>query len=148
MDTKQIQELVHILQHSDLQVLEIDDRDLHIRMERACAPAAMAPQPLQAVAVAPVAAPAAPAAIEDTVDFNDLFEVKAIMAGVFYAASSPEEQPFATVGAKVKKGDTLCIIEAMKLMNEITAERDGEIVDVCVRNGDIVEYGQTLFKLY
>ena len=59
-----------------------------------------------------------------------------------------EEKPFVKVGSKVKKGDTLCIIEAMKLMNEITAEQDGEIVDICVKSGEVVEYSQTLFKIF
>ncbi len=83
-----------------------------------------------------------------TVDFNHVTEVKSPMVGVFYAAPSPDAEPFVQVGSKVKKGDVLCIIEAMKLMNEITAEQDGEIVDICVQNGDVVEYGQTLFKIF
>ena len=69
------------------------------------------------------------------------------MVGVFYASPSPSDPPFVTVGSKVKKGDVLCIIEAMKLMNEITAEEDGEIIDICTANGSVVEYGQILFKL-
>ena len=73
--------------------------------------------------------------------------VKAPMVGVFYAAPSPEEKPYVHVGDKVKKGDTLCIIEAMKLMNEITAEQDGEIAQVCIEDGELVEFGQTLFVL-
>ena len=69
-------------------------------------------------------------------------------SGVFYAAPSPDSPPFVTVGTKVKKGDILRIIEAMKLMNEIAAETDGEIVDICVQNGEIVEFGQTMFKIF
>ena len=69
------------------------------------------------------------------------------MVGVFYAAASPDEEPFVSVGDKVKKGDVLCIIEAMKLMNEITADSDGEIVQVCAENEQVVEYGQTLFVI-
>ena len=69
------------------------------------------------------------------------------MVGVFYASPSPTDPPFVTVGSKVKKGDVLCIIEAMKLMNEITAEEDGEIIDICAGNGSVVEYGQILFKM-
>ena len=100
---------------------------------------------------APVAAPAAPApapaAEETNVDFNRTREIKSPMVGVFYAAPSPDAKPFVEVGSKVKKGDVVCIVEAMKLMNEISAEFDGEVVDICVHNGDVVEYGQTLFKL-
>ena len=69
------------------------------------------------------------------------------MVGVFYCSSSPEARPFVTAGSVIKKGDVLCIIEAMKLMNEIQAETDGQIVDICVSNGDVVEFGQTLFKI-
>ena len=74
-------------------------------------------------------------------------EIKSPMVGVFYASPSPDAAPFVQVGSKVKKGDVVCIIEAMKLMNELTADMDGEVVDVCVNNGDVVEYGQPLFKL-
>jgi acetyl-CoA carboxylase biotin carboxyl carrier protein len=69
------------------------------------------------------------------------------MVGVYYSSFSPDVDPFVTVGSKIKKGDTLCIIEAMKLMNEIHAEYDGEIMDVCVENGDVVEFSQVLFKI-
>ena len=69
------------------------------------------------------------------------------MVGVFYTSSAPEAEPYVTKGSQVKKGDVVCIIEAMKLMNEIAAEEEGQIVEVCAQNGQIVEYGQTLFKL-
>jgi acetyl-CoA carboxylase biotin carboxyl carrier protein len=78
----------------------------------------------------------------------DSFIVKAPLVGTYYSASSPESPTFAEVGKKVKKGDVLCIIETMKLMNEIIAEQDGEIVDICIKNGDIAEFGQVLFKMY
>ncbi len=73
--------------------------------------------------------------------------VKSPMVGVFYAKPAPDEKPFVTVGSRVEKGDVLCIIEAMKLMNEITADLEGEITEVCVSDGDIVEFGQPLFYL-
>ena len=76
----------------------------------------------------------------------DLTEVTSPFVGVFYSAPSPDSQPFVSIGAKVGKGDILCVIETMKLMNEIVAEQDGEIIDICVKNGDIVEYGQALCK--
>lgn len=74
-------------------------------------------------------------------------EIKSPMVGVFYTAASPEEAPFVSVGSRVKQGDVICIVEAMKLMNEIVAERDGEIVEICASNGEIVEYGQLLFRM-
>ena len=73
--------------------------------------------------------------------------VKSPMVGTFYASSSPEKDPFVKVGDKVHKGQVLCIIEAMKLMNEIESEYDGEIVEICVNNEDMVEYGTPLFKI-
>ncbi|MDF2557212.1 MAG: accB [Bacillales bacterium] len=81
------------------------------------------------------------------ISFNNLKEVKSPMVGVFYCAPSPDADAFVSIGSKVKKGDVLCIVEAMKLMNEITAEVDGEIADICVQNGQVVEYSQTLFKI-
>ena len=73
--------------------------------------------------------------------------VKSPMVGTFYSKSSPDAKPYVEVGSKVKKGDILCIVEAMKLMNEIESELDGEIVEVCVRDGEMVDYGRPLFKL-
>ena len=81
-------------------------------------------------------------------DFNKYRDIKSPMVGIFYAAPSPEAEPFIRVGDKVKKGDTLCIIEAMKLMNDVVAEEDGEIVEICVENGSLVEFGQVLFKIF
>jgi acetyl-CoA carboxylase biotin carboxyl carrier protein len=69
------------------------------------------------------------------------------MVGVFYTAPTPESEPYVKVGSTVKKGDVLCVIEAMKLMNEINSDQDGEIAEICAENGSVVEYGQTLFKL-
>ena len=74
-------------------------------------------------------------------------EIKSPMVGTFYASSSPKAEPFVKVGDKVKKGQVVCIIEAMKLMNEIESEFDGEVVEVCKNNEDMVEYGTTLFKI-
>ena len=74
--------------------------------------------------------------------------VKAPLVGTFYAAPGEEEAPFVQVGSKVEKGQILAIVEAMKLMNEYTAPQDGEVVDVCIHDGELVEYGQCLFKLY
>lgn len=73
--------------------------------------------------------------------------IKSPMVGVFYSSSSPEAKPFVQIGSKISIGDTVCIIEAMKLMNEVTADINGEIIDICVSNGDVVEYGQPLFKI-
>jgi len=74
-------------------------------------------------------------------------EIKSPMVGVFFAAPSPDSEPFVKIGDTVKKGDVLCILEAMKLMNEITAEQDGKITSICAENGDVVEFGQVLFNI-
>jgi len=134
-------------------VLEIEENDLRVRLEKGQTagvaqpvPAAL-PKPVPATL--PVETAPAPAPVADgTVDFNRLKEVKSPLVGIFYAAPSPGAEPFAGVGSRVKKGDVLCVVEAMKLMNEITADADGEVIDVCVQNGQVVEFGQILFKLY
>ncbi len=147
MNLKNIRELVRLLEHSNLTVLEVSEADTKIHLEKSPAPQqaqdlpVYKPQQQEAPAVA-IKAP------DGAVDFNNIIEIKSPMVGVYYSASSPDAKPFVSVGSKVKKGDVLCIIEAMKLMNEITAEVDGEIVDVCVENGQVVEYAQILFKVF
>ena len=93
----------------------------------------------------PAPAPAAPAAPAAAAQEGTL--VLSPTVGVFYAAASPDSKPFVEVGDQVKKGDTLCIIEAMKLMNEIPAEVDGTVAEICVGNGQVVEYNQPLFRI-
>lgn len=85
--------------------------------------------------------------LEKPQENQELKMVCSPMVGVFYDSPSPDAPPFVRVGSKVKKGDVLCIIEAMKLMNEITAECDGEIAAVCIKSGEVAEYGQTLFEV-
>ena len=154
MDLNTVRELVQVLEGSTLSVLEITEGTEKIRLEKGpCAPRLMeapAPAPVfsapapaapaPAVPAAPASQPEAPAAAGK--------EVRSPMVGMFYAAPTPGAAPFVSVGDRVHKGDVLCIIEAMKLLNEITAESDGEIVDICAHNGDVVEYGQTLFKIF
>lgn len=114
-------------------------------------PAAAAPAPAAPVPAAEPAAPAAPALSTSDgtpCDSSRVTEVTAPMVGVFYCAPAPGAEPFVHVGSKVKKGETLCILEAMKLMNEVAAERDGEVVEVCVNDGELVEYGRVLFRIY
>ncbi|HWR24136.1 MAG TPA: acetyl-CoA carboxylase biotin carboxyl carrier protein [Feifaniaceae bacterium] len=145
MNLKSIRELVRLLEHSDLTVLEVSEADTKIHLEKN-----PAPQRAQGLPVQKFPQPEAPAAKapDGAVDFNNIVEIKSPMVGVYYSAPAPDAKPFVTVGSKVKKGDVLCVIEAMKLMNEITAEVDGEIVDVCVENGQVVEYAQILFKVF
>ena len=136
MKINDIKALAELVSKNNLSALEYSEGETHLRIENAP----------RTVTVAP--AQAAPAAAADAgADFNAAKMVTSPMVGVFYASPSPTDPPFVTVGSKVKKGDVLCIIEAMKLMNEITAEEDGEIIDICATNGSVVEYGQILFKM-
>lgn len=157
MNTKNIRFLVEMMEKSSLTAMEIEEEDCKIRLERnvqnqvavAAAPVVSA-APVVPVQVAPAEAPvpvAEPLVQAEKVPATEGKEQKAPMVGVFYASSSPEADPYVKVGSQVKKGDILCIIEAMKLMNEIAAEFDGEITEVCVQNGQIVEYGQPLFRI-
>ena len=85
--------------------------------------------------------------VEDEQDVENLKAIKSPMVGTFFSKSSPTASPYVEVGKKVKKGDIVCIVEAMKLMNEIESDVDGEIVEICVNDGDTVDYGKTLFKI-
>lgn len=151
MNTKPstVKALAQLMQESGLSSLEIRENDCYIKLERAT-------QPQNILPAAPATTVLSASPSQTTVsmpdddpgmDFNNVRLVTAPMVGVFYAAPAPDRGPFVTVGSHVREGDTLCIIEAMKLMNEITAECEGEIVDVCAANGDVVEFGQTLFKI-
>lgn len=154
MNIKQIKALAQILAQNDLSALEINEGETHIRLERTVAqPAAQAgavlvAPPMPAAAAQPAQEAPASAPVEDPgVDFNDVFEAKSPLVGVFYAAPSPGAEPFVRVGSRVKKGDVLCIVEAMKLMNEITAEEMGTVREVCVKDADPVEFGTVLFYI-
>lgn len=142
MNIKNIRALVQLLEHSNLTVLEVAEADVKIRLEKE---PSHAERPTREAMPAPQEAK--PQA-DGAVDFNRITEVKSPMVGVFYAAPAPGTPPYVAVGSHVKKGDVLCVIEAMKLMNEITAELDGEIVDILAENGQVVEYGQSLFKVF
>jgi len=113
-------------------------------------PVALAPAPQPAPAAAPpppAAAAAAPAPAPKPADDKKTFTVNSPFVGTFYRSASPDSPPFADVGQVVKKGQVLCIVEAMKLMNEIEAEQPGRLTEVLVQNGSPVEYGEPLFRL-
>ena len=137
MNEEDIRKYAVLMQELGLTGLEVTENDRVVRLERTPA-AAAAPQPPEVVQFP--APPAAPAA-EPGVD------VCSPMVGVFYAAPAENAEPFVKVGDRVKKGQTLCIVEAMKLMNEIMAEQDGEILEICVENGQVVDYGCRLFRM-
>ncbi len=140
MKTKFIESLADILNEKGLTAVEVWEGETKIRLEKNLyvrAETASAPFVHETTA-----------SCERKVTSTDSYtEIKSPMVGVFYTSPTPDAKPFVNVGDNVKKGDVLCIIEAMKLMNEITSECDGEIAEVCVGNGDVVEYSQVLFKL-
>jgi acetyl-CoA carboxylase biotin carboxyl carrier protein len=148
MNIDQIRELARIANENNLESIELqsDNMVLKIRVNPGGAVSYTACKGVGGGSEeAGMAGPANESACETPEPF--VHEIKSPMVGVFYAAPAPGSEPYVKVGSRVKKGDVLCIIEAMKLMNEITADKDGEIAKVCVENGQLVEYGQTLFHL-
>ena len=151
MDIRKVTKLIELLDESGIAEIEITEGEEAVRISRdpqgaALAPAAPAPvamaAPAPAAAAAPEAAAAAPAEVEE-----EGYLVPAPMVGTFYAASSPGAAPYVQVGDRVNEGDTLCIIEAMKMMNQIEADVSGVIKSIRVQNGEPVEYGQTLIVI-
>ena len=152
MDLKAIKQVVELMKRSELSEFEIEEEGFKLRLCRKngdtqivhaaplAAPLAAAPAP----AAASVGAPAAAAA---PVEEKGISVVKSPMVGTFYTSSSPESPAFATVGTKVGADSIVCIIEAMKVMNEIQSEISGTITEVLIENGEAVEYGQPLFKV-
>ena len=150
MDKKKLREIIAVFKESGLAKMEISEttgeENYSIRLESATAPVVPA---VQYAAGVPAAAVESDKEQETAIkDYNKYRDVKSPMVGIFYTAPSPDAEPFVKIGSKVKKGDTLCIIEAMKLMNDVVAEEDGEIVEICAENGSLVEFGQTLFKIF
>lgn len=157
MDSKRLAEIADVMEDRGLTRVRVEESDgTAVELERAGAAQPVAvPMPMPgavtAPAVAPVAMPAAapepaaqaPAAAPEPKGT----EVTAPMVGVFYAAPAPGDEPFVRVGSKVKAGETLCIIEAMKVLNEVTAEADGEVLEICVADGDLVEFGSCLMRI-
>lgn len=157
MDIRKVKKLVELLEESGIAEIEITEGEESVRISRhgpsvPAAPAAPAPVVVPAPAApapAPAAAPAPPAsAPEASVETEEEgYAVTAPMVGTYYSASSPGSPPFVQVGDRVSEGDTLCIVEAMKMMNQIEADVSGTIKSIRVQNGDPVEYGQILFVI-
>jgi acetyl-CoA carboxylase biotin carboxyl carrier protein len=149
IDIDTLKEYIKVLEDSSLAEIEISDDEDSIRLAKPTADSPMvsfsstAPQAPAEISQQPVSrtqpAPKAPVASGKT--------IKSPMVGVFYAAPSPEKPAFVSVGDTVAKGDVVCIIEAMKIMNEIVADESGTITEVLVNNGDLIEYDQPLFRL-
>lgn len=151
MDLRKLKKLIDLVQESGISELEVTEGEEKVRIAKyapppaaaAPAPALSLPLPMNAAAPAPAAADAATAGD----DLPDGHVVKSPMVGTFYRSASPGAKPFADVGQKVSAGERLCIIEAMKLMNEIESDVDGVVKAILVDNGQPVEYGQPLFVI-
>lgn len=144
MKIDEIKELVQMLEQSTLTAIELHQGSDSIRLERnytTVQSGATLDTTVQRASVIPQNQSGV------TVEVTQPKGIPVIcpLVGVFYSAPSPNDAPYVAVGSSVKKGDVLCIVEAMKLMNEITAEQDGVITEICVENGQIVEFGQPLF---
>lgn len=156
MDSKRLAEIADVMEDRGLTRVRVEEPDgTAVELERASVAQPVAvPMPMPSAMAAQVAAPAvAPAAPEPAAQAPAATpepkgtEVTAPMVGVFYAAPAPGDEPFVRVGSKVKAGETLCIIEAMKVLNEVTAEADGEVLEICVADGDLVEFGSCLMRI-
>jgi acetyl-CoA carboxylase biotin carboxyl carrier protein len=156
MDSKRLAEIADVMEDRGLTRVRVEEPDgTAVELERASAAQPVAvPMPMPGAVAAQVAAPTvAPAASEPATQTPAAApepkgtEVTAPMVGVFYAAPAPGDEPFVRVGSKVKAGETLCIIEAMKVLNEVTAEADGEVLEICVADGDLVEFGSCLMRI-
>ena len=153
MDLRKLKTLIDLVAESDISELEVTEGESKVRIVKSGAPAAqgqivmMQPQaqPMAAASPASAAMSAAPAPAESAPAEPAGHIVKSPMVGTFYRSSAPGSPPFVEIGSVVKEGDTLCIIEAMKLLNEIDADASGTIRQILVENGQAVEFGQPLF---
>jgi len=152
MDLRKLKTLIDLVSESNISELEITEADGKVRIVKADPAAAVTMQPVYAAApaapvVAAAAAPAAPVAapVAAAAPAETGHVVKSPMVGTFYRASSPNAKAFAELGQQIKEGEPICIIEAMKIMNEIEADKTGTITKILCENGQAVEFGQPLF---
>ena len=151
MDFEEIKQILALVKEHELAEFELAHQDFKIRIRKDTAAPTVVAAPMPVMAVAPAAAPVAAAsaapAPPEVEEGDELAVVKSPIVGTYYHAPEPGAPPFASVGDVVRKGQVLCIIEAMKLMNEIESEYDGEIVKAYVENGKPVQFGERLFAI-
>jgi acetyl-CoA carboxylase biotin carboxyl carrier protein len=150
VDLVEVKRLLAFMRENGLEEFEYERGGVHIRLKKALAASeapAVAADPAVVEPAAPPPAPARDAGKPGAASSADLHLIKSPIVGTYYAAPSPEAEPFVTVGARVESGQVLCIIEAMKLMNEIESDVAGELVQILVENGHPVEYGEPLFGI-
>ncbi|HEY9827976.1 MAG TPA: acetyl-CoA carboxylase biotin carboxyl carrier protein [Stenomitos sp.] len=148
-DLNQVRELLSILNQTDIEELCLKSSDFELTIRKGAAPAMAIASPPASI---PVAEPAATTASSSPIASNaaankNWVEVTSPMVGTFYRAPGPDEPPYINVGDVVRSGQVICIIEAMKLMNELEAEVNGEVVEILVENGKPVEFGQPLMRI-
>jgi acetyl-CoA carboxylase biotin carboxyl carrier protein len=146
-DVELIRSLVTLMRRHDLNEIDLHDGARRIRLRRGFRPAAAPVVPLAAAPATPEAAPSKPAPPEPAPAGKRLVEIKSPTPGTFYAAASPDAEPFVRVGSRVTPTAVVCLIEAMKLFNEIQAECNGVIQEILVQNQQPVEHGQVLFRV-
>ena len=153
MDIRKVKKLIELLEESNINELEITEGEESVRISRGvplqayAAPAPIAQQPAAIAAPAAIATPAAAAPVAVAPDELAGHIVKSPMVGTYYASPSPDSAVFVTVGSTVKAGDVLCILEAMKMMNQIEADRAGTIGAILAKDGEPIEYDQPLFTI-
>jgi acetyl-CoA carboxylase biotin carboxyl carrier protein len=150
LDLKEIKELIALMRKNDLSVFKMEKEGFKITLKKGTdfQPIITAPAPGSFVSAAPAAAPVSSAETAAAPsETSNLREITSPMVGTFYASPSPEAAPFVTVGQEVTEDTVVCIMEAMKVMNEIKAELRGVIAEVVAENGKPVQYGQVLFKV-
>jgi acetyl-CoA carboxylase biotin carboxyl carrier protein len=152
MDLRKLKSLIDLVSESNISELEISEADGKIRIVKTAAPGPMAAAPAPqggayTVATAPAGMPASAAPAPEVAPAPTGHTVKSPMVGTFYRSASPGAKPFVEIGSAVKEGEPICIIEAMKIMNEIEADKTGTISQVLGENGQAVEFGQPLFVI-
>ena len=153
MTNEQLKIFADMFKDLGLTQLKVNDKDFELLLKKEVKVVTASVENVPVVSSNQVVTATSENTVEDVTDTDttetnsSLNDVKAPLVGVFYAAPSPEEDAYVKVGDRVNKGDVLCAIEAMKMFNEIKAETAGTIAEICVDNGNVVEYGQTLFKI-
>lgn len=147
MNVQDLQKILQLVEKFNLTEFGLEEKDFKVSVKRGSLPTAVA-VPTMSVSPQPVATSASSGATAGSkAEEKNILVIKAPMVGAFYAAPSPESEPYVKVGSAVHPETTVCILEAMKVMNEVRAECSGEIVEILVKNGASVEYGQPLFKV-
>ena len=149
MNLKELKELIDLIQKSEVSELELEKAGVRIRIKKQAPSFGASPQPAQSPSTLPAAQTTGvnrpPRTVPD--EREGLLTMTSPVVGTFYRSPSPDSDPYIEVGSVVKKGQVLCVIEAMKLMNEIESEADGKIVEILVENAQAVEYGEPLFRI-